>query len=43
MSECIKYFENGGKSMPFMIKNDKIWDKIKETLNIKFHSKPVYE
>ena len=46
----IKYFENGGKNMSFMIKNDicldkyhKIWNKIKNTLNIKFHSMPVYD
>ena len=50
MSGYIKCFENGGKSMPFMIKNDnilnksnEIWDKIKETVSIKFHSKPVYD
>ena len=36
--------------MPFMIKDnsvlveyDEIWNKIKKTLNIKFHSKPVYD
>ena len=36
----IKYFENGGKSMSFVIKDDdvldeynKIWDKIKGKLN----------
>ena len=45
-----KYFENGGKNLSFMVKDDnvldkynKIWDKIKETLNIKFHNKPVYD
>ena len=50
MSGYIKYFENGGKNMSFLIKNDRvlnkyntIWDKIKETLNIKFHSMPVYD
>ena len=50
MSGYIKYFENGGKNMSFMVKDDnvldkynKIWDKIKEKLNIKFHSKPVYD
>ena len=50
MSGYIKYFENGGKSMSFMIKDDnildkykKIWNKIKETLSIKFHVKPVYK
>ena len=50
MTGCIKYFENGGKNMSFMVKDDivldkynKIWDKIKEKLNIKFHSIPVYD
>ena len=50
MTGCIKYFENGGKNMSFVIKDDyvldkynEIWDKIKETLNIKFHSMPVYD
>ena len=45
-----KYFENGGKNLSFMVKDDnvldkynKIWDKIKEKLNIKFHSEPVYD
>ena len=49
MSGYIKYFENGGKNMCFFVRNDnvldkynEIWDKIKEKLNIKFHSKPVY-
>ena len=46
----IKYFKNGGKNMSFMVKDDsvlnkynEIWDKIKEKLNIKFHSMPVYD
>ena len=46
----IKYFENGGKNMSFLIKDDevwekfeKIWDVIKDKLGIKFHSKPIYE
>ena len=50
MSGYIKYFENGGKNMSFMIKDDsvlnkynEIWDKIKEKLSIKFHSEPVYD
>ena len=50
MSGYIKYFENGGKSMSFFIKDDevwekydKIWDIIKNKLGIKFHSEPVYE
>ena len=50
MSGYIKYFENGGKNKSFMIKNDlcldkynEIWNTIKNTLNIKFHSMPVYD
>ena len=50
MSGYIKYFENGGKSMSFVIKHDdvmnnynEIWDKIKDTLSIKFHSMPCYD
>ena len=49
MSGYIKYFENSGKNMSFMIKNDvldkynEIWDKIKNTLNIKFPSVLVYD
>ena len=38
------------KSMSFMVKDDnvldkynKIWDKIKEKVNIKFHSMPLYD
>ena len=50
MSGYIKYFETGGKNMSFLIKDDEVWDKydkiwdvIKNKLNIKFHSEPVYE
>ena len=49
MSGYIKYFENGGKNVSFVIKDDvldkynKIWNKIKMTLNIKFHSTPIYD
>ena len=50
MSGYIKYFENGGKNMSFLIKDDKVlekyeknWDVIKNKLNIKFHSEPIYE
>ena len=50
MTGCVKYFENGGKNISFVIKDDdvldkynEIWDKIKETLSIKFHSMPVYD
>ena len=50
MDGYIKYFENGGKNMSFMIKDDKVWDKydkiwnvIKDKLGIKFQSELVYE
>ena len=49
MSGYIKYFKKGGKNMYFMIENDSVlikynemWNKIKKTLGIKFHSMPVY-
>ena len=49
MRGYIKYFENGGKNMSFLIKNDKVWEKyeknwyvIKNKLSIKFHSWPVH-
>ena len=50
MTGYIKYFENGGKNMSFMVKDNnvldkynKIWSKIKEKLNIKFHTMSVYD
>ena len=50
MSGYIKYFENGGKKMSFLIKDDEvlekyeqIWDVIKNKLDIKYHSEPIYE
>ena len=50
MSGYIKYFENGGKNMCFMIKDDDVLDtykkicgKIKTKLNTKFHSASVYD
>ena len=48
MSEYMKYFENGGKNISFLIKDvldkyNEIWNKIKKTLNITFHSMPVYD
>ena len=50
MNAYIKYCENGGKNMSFLIKDDglldkynEIWDKFKGLLNIKFHSMPVYD
>ena len=49
ISGYIKCFESGGKNMSFVIKDDdilnkynKIWNKIKKTLKVKFHSMPVY-
>ena len=50
MSGYIKYFENGGKNMSFLIKDaevwekyKQIWDEIKNKLSIKFHSQLVYD
>ena len=50
MNGYIKYFENGGKNMSFLIKNDEVWQKyediwnvIKNKLSIKFHIQPIYE
>ena len=50
MTGYIKYFENAGENMSFVIKDNdvldkynEIWNKIKETLSIKFHSMPVYD
>ena len=50
MMVYIKYFENDGKNMSLLIKDDKvrekyeeIWNVIKNKLGIKFHSEPVYE
>ena len=45
----IKYFENGGKNMSLTTKDDDVldkynefWEKIRETLNIEFHSMAIY-
>ena len=50
MSGYVKSFENGGKNMSFLIKDDevwekykKIWDVIKNKLGIKFHSEVICE
>ena len=47
MSGYIKYVDNGWKNMYFLIEDDSIlvkyndiWNKIKNKLNMKFHSKP---
>ena len=46
----IKHFEKGEKNMFFMIKDDsvqtkynEIWNKIKKTLNMTFHSMPAHD
>ena len=45
MSGSIKYFENGGKYMSFLLKDDNVWEKyqqicdvIRNKLGNKFHS-----
>ena len=50
LSGYIKYFENGGKNISFLIKDDEVWDKydkswdvIKDKLGINFHREPVHE
>ena len=50
MSGYIKYFDNGGKNMFLKIENERvylkyteIWDKIKDILNVKFYSQPIYD
>ena len=50
MNGYIKYFEHGGKKMSLLIKDNEVWERyeeiwnvIKNKLNIKFHSEPIYE
>ena len=50
MSGYIKYFENRGKDMFFVMKDDsisvkcnEIWNKFKRILNTNFHSMSVYD
>ena len=50
MNGYIKDFENGCKNTSFFVRHDnvldkynEIWNVIKNKLNIKFHSKPVYD
>ena len=50
MSGYIKYFESHNKNLPFFFKDDdvldkynKIWNVIKNKLNIKFCSRPIYD
>ena len=34
MSGYIKYFENGGKNMSFLIKDDEVWEKYEKTWDV---------
>ena len=50
MTGYITYFDNGGKNMPFLIKDEdaylkytEIWNKIKNLLSAKLHSQPIYD
>ena len=50
MNGYIKYFEKSVKIISLLIKNSEVWEKyeeiwnvIKNKLNIKFHSQPIYE
>ena len=50
MSGYIKYFDNSGKNMSFKIEDEsvylkytEIWNKIKDILNKKFQSEPIYD
>ena len=50
MSGYLKYFNNRGKNMSFkiednsvLVKYNQVWNKIKKSIGIKFHSKPVYD
>ena len=50
MSGYVKYFDDGGKNMSFKIEDEsvfleynEIWNKIKKTLNTRFHSQPIYD
>ena len=50
MSGYIKYFDYGGKNMSFKIEDEsvylkytEIWNKIKKSQGIRFHSQPLYD
>ena len=50
MSGYIKYFDKGGNYMSFKIEDEsvylkytEIWNKIKKSLNTRFHSQPIYD
>ena len=48
-SGYMKYFDNGGKichlklKMKVYLKYNEIWNKIKKSLNTRFHSQPIYD
>ena len=50
MNGYIKHFENEGKNISFLIKNDNVWEKykdiqnvIKNKLSIMFNSETIFE
>ena len=50
MSGYIKYFDNGGENISFKIEDEsvylkytEIWNKIKNSLNTRFHSQHIYD
>ena len=50
MSGYVKYFDNSGKNISFKIEDESVylkyienWNKIKDSLNSKFHSQPIYD
>ena len=50
MNGYIKYFDNGGKNRSFKFEDEslylkytKIWNRIKNSLNLKFHNQPIYD
>ena len=50
MRGYIKYFDNGGKNMSFKtedesvyLKYTEIWNEIKNAMNSKFYSQPIYD
>ena len=50
ISGYIKYFDNSGENMSFEIEDEsvylkytEIWNKIKDILNVEFHSQPTHD
>ena len=49
ISGYIKYFDNGGKNLSFLIEDEdvyltytEVWNRIKKLLGVKLHSQPIY-